>query len=218
MTDTRSDWIGAEKVTCAADVTPEAIERIAFSTRWRGYDADEVDNFLDVVVERLVDLMRALDTARQERHTPATVELPPHEALTGHLTEGLLEANRLAREDGRRAVVANGTLPGVAEHLAWHLREALINDPVKVVDGDGHTDSPQYLTDAEHQAITLLSRVWDLLVQDIVEPDRQQGADLAELVVPLHILQNAVLAQAAARAYPDRYRRLGTSLQAATDD
>jgi hypothetical protein len=33
--------------------------------------------------------------------------------------------------------------------------------------------------------------------------------DLNELVVPIHTIQRAVMANAAARAYPDLYRRLG---------
>lgn len=46
---------------------------------------------------------------------------------------------------------------------------------------------------------------------DITGDGPARGADLAELAVHLHAIENTVLAQAAARAYPDRYRLLGES-------
>jgi len=36
--------------------------------------------------------------------------------------------------------------------------------------------------------------------------------DLSEFVIHLHAIQNMILAQAAARAYPDTYRLLGERL------
>lgn len=39
-----------------------------------------------------------------------------------------------------------------------------------------------------------------------------RAADLAEMGVHVHALQNMVLAQSAARVYPDRYRLMGATL------
>lgn len=68
------------------------------------------------------------------------------------------------------------------------------------------------LTDAEHAVIEKLGEIWGDLCA-IVDDGRTRDADCHELIVHVHALQNAVLAQAAARAYPTTYRRLGASLQ-----
>lgn len=70
------------------------------------------------------------------------------------------------------------------------------------------------LTDAEHKAIDLTAELWSLLCREIVGQDRSRDRDLAELAAHIHAIQNDVLAQAAARAYPDRYRLLGGTLRA----
>lgn len=78
--------------------------------------------------------------------------------------------------------------------------------------GDGpvppSTDETGLLTFTEHRAVECLADLWGLL-GNIVGAGRNQRDDLAELVAPVHALQNAILAQAAARAYPNRYRLLG---------
>lgn len=64
------------------------------------------------------------------------------------------------------------------------------------------------LTPEEHQALQLTADLWNLLNR-IVGNDRSRAGDLAEVASHIHNIQHAVLAQAAARAYPDRYRLLG---------
>lgn len=71
--------------------------------------------------------------------------------------------------------------------------------------------TPPFLTPAEHQAVDLTGQLWNLLVS-IVGDDPARKGDLRELSVHVHGIQNAVLAQAAARAYPGRYRLLGKTL------
>jgi hypothetical protein len=39
-----------------------------------------------------------------------------------------------------------------------------------------------------------------------------RAADLAELTAAIHVIQRAVMAQAAARAYPGQYRPLGEAI------
>lgn len=70
------------------------------------------------------------------------------------------------------------------------------------------------LTDRELAAAELAGRLWSELCQ-VVGPGPTRGADLGELVVHIHAIQQAVLSQAAARAYPDRFRLLGESLRLA---
>jgi DivIVA domain-containing protein len=204
------------KLTRPEQLIPDTIADTQFTTvRWGkvGYDETEVDDFLDLTEARVEQLMRDLDEARAARPVVEEVRAALDvEQMTGEITAALLAVNENARRVGKRAVVSPPFLPGVAEAVAAHLLTA--PEPVSepALGGHGH------LTPAEHRVVTLLGQAWTTLVQEVVEPDRQQHADLSELVGPMHTLQNAVLAQAAARAYPDRYRRLGTSINAEADD
>lgn len=68
------------------------------------------------------------------------------------------------------------------------------------------------LTDAEHRAMALTADLWNLLAREVVGYNTSRGGDLRELGAHIHAIQHAVLSQAAARAYPDRYRLLGEVL------
>lgn len=67
------------------------------------------------------------------------------------------------------------------------------------------------LTDKEGEAVAALGKV-AILLADIIADGPTRRADMAELYGHVHALQNAVLSQAAARQYPDRYRLLGEAL------
>lgn len=146
----------ATRYTDPDELTPDALERVWFSPASRlwnkkaGYDETEVDNFLDLVAERLARLMR-----------------------------------RVAE------------LEAVVAARSHDLTEAVLPDP----------DDPGLLTYEEHAAVEALGDAWNLLAP--VVRGRNARDDLAEIAGHLHAVQNAVLAQAAARAYPARYRRLG---------
>lgn len=77
------------------------------------------------------------------------------------------------------------------------------------------TPDPGLLTVEEQAAVQMCGDLWGLLCK-ITGEGPTRDYDLSELVTHVHALQNAVLSQAAARAYPGRYRALGLSL-AATD-
>jgi hypothetical protein len=64
------------------------------------------------------------------------------------------------------------------------------------------------LTAAEHRVMGLTVDLWHGLGL-IVQHGPARSSDLGELACHIHAVQRAVLAQAAARAYPDRYRLLG---------
>lgn len=78
------------------------------------------------------------------------------------------------------------------------------------------TAQPEYEPSADSR--TMAKGLWDMwgLLCKITGEGPTRDHDLSELVTHVHALQNAVLSQAAARAYPGRYRALGLSL-AATD-
>lgn len=72
--------------------------------------------------------------------------------------------------------------------------------------------SEPLLSEYEHEAMDLTARLANLLAQDIVGFEETRAHDLNELVGHIHVVQKAIMGQAAARAYPDRYRLLGRTL------
>ena len=69
----------------------------------------------------------------------------------------------------------------------------------------------EMLNALEHETIELLGEVWGDIC-NIVGRGPSREADLAEAIAHIHALQHFVMAQAASRAYPDRYRLLGRTL------
>jgi hypothetical protein len=67
----------------------------------------------------------------------------------------------------------------------------------------------ELLTDAEHRAMDLTGELWNLLCREVVGHGPSRDRDLRELAHDLHVIQERILAQAAGRAYPNRYRLLG---------
>jgi len=71
------------------------------------------------------------------------------------------------------------------------------------------------MTEDEHQAMALSAQLANTLARVVADgPTREQ--DIAELIAPLHAIQHAVMAQAAAREYPHLYRLLGSTLNTLT--
>jgi len=71
--------------------------------------------------------------------------------------------------------------------------------------------SPSLLTVGEHDAVTACADAWAAICK-VVEDGPTRAADLGEVVAHIHALQHFVMAQAAARCYPDRYRLAGGTL------
>lgn len=67
---------------------------------------------------------------------------------------------------------------------------------------------PDLLTAEEHAALAVTADLWDRLCR-IVGDGASRDADLSELAGHVHGIQHAIMAQAAARAYPERIRLLG---------
>ena len=67
---------------------------------------------------------------------------------------------------------------------------------------------PELLTPAEKEAVAQAAKLFTMMCAIVRDgPSREQ--DLAEACTYIHGLQNMILAQAAARAYPDEYRLMG---------
>jgi hypothetical protein len=69
----------------------------------------------------------------------------------------------------------------------------------------------ELLTQEEHDVVQLAGELWGEICRAIPDgPTRE--ADLRELIIHVHAIQHAVMANAAARAYPETYRSLGMTL------
>jgi hypothetical protein len=72
-----------------------------------------------------------------------------------------------------------------------------------------------FLTAAEHELVELLGACASRWAQ-IVSHQPSRAGDINEFVLWIHACQHAVLAQAAARAYPERYRLAGAIIEPPT--
>ena len=66
------------------------------------------------------------------------------------------------------------------------------------------------LTPDEHQAVRQADLLYTLIADRVVADGPTKDDDLAEIRAAIHLIQRAVLAQAAARAHPREFRLLGT--------
>jgi hypothetical protein len=65
------------------------------------------------------------------------------------------------------------------------------------------------MSQAEHDAVDMAGRLYTFIAENVVARGETREADLAELRMLIHGIQHAVMAQAAARSSPSRYRLLG---------
>lgn len=74
-----------------------------------------------------------------------------------------------------------------------------------------HTADKGLLTDDEQTVVRLAGELWGAICTAIPDgPTRD--ADLHELVLHIHAVQHTFMANAAARAYPQTYRLLGSTV------
>src|ERR671917_43557 len=99
------------------DVTPKDINEKQFRDAWRGYNQEEVDDFLDKVAEavdntqrenhslraRNLELEQALSTTREAKKTLVTAQRAAEEAIS----KAKAKAKQLVDEAEKRASGAN---------------------------------------------------------------------------------------------------------------
>lgn len=66
----------------------------------------------------------------------------------------------------------------------------------------------ELLTDKELEAIEVSCKLAHLL-KEIIGDGPQESGDNAERIMHIHAIQHMIMSQAAARAYPHRFRLLG---------
>ena len=69
--------------------------------------------------------------------------------------------------------------------------------------------SDPLLTPAEHAALDITRMLAASMATIVADNSPFTRADWAEFSTHLHAIQHMIMAQAAARAYPDKYRLLG---------
>ncbi len=65
------------------------------------------------------------------------------------------------------------------------------------------------LTAAELRAMDITAELVNVMCNDVIGHGLTREADVREFVAHVHVIQQAILAQAAGRAYPERFRLLG---------
>lgn len=65
------------------------------------------------------------------------------------------------------------------------------------------------LTDAEREAVRMAGLLYTHIAEHVTGDGPTREDDLAEVRAAVHVIQRAVMAQAAARAYPGEFRVLG---------
>lgn len=65
------------------------------------------------------------------------------------------------------------------------------------------------LTPDEHDAINRAGELYTFIADRVASHATTRETDLRELALHIHNIQHVVMAQAAARQYPQRYRLLG---------
>ena len=109
-------------------LTPDDIENQVFKERFRGYDPEEVDAFLDRVSEQLVEIQRERDAALERAHAAeqrATTGAGEQEQL---LSRTLLTAERTAEQTVAEARSEAEQLREDARTEAEQLREEARSD------------------------------------------------------------------------------------------
>lgn len=91
--------------------------------------------------------------------------------------------------------------------VAWFAYD----NAITLIESDGDPCAA-LMTDDEHRAMELTGELADLLGRMVGGGPSRQG-DLNEIATDIHRLQYRVLAQAAGRAFPERYRTLGGTVR-----
>jgi cell division initiation protein len=179
-------------------LTPADIEQKTFSTALRGYNLDEVDDFLDEIVRTMRKLHEDLDEARAAKPAPvaAPVEAPPTPAPTPIPTPP-------------PAPVIDESALGKALIAAQETAERIVNDAreeAQQIVSNAQTEADTYEeTRARHRkdAEGELSRL-DLLVErvksELAELSAAVGVDLSAMSGTLEGAITEIDAEAAAAA------------------
>jgi Helix-turn-helix domain/Bacterial regulatory proteins, gntR family len=142
---------------------------------------------------------------------PAFADLVGYSVTTvGHAETGRIWQSRGFWEEADKALRAGGEL--LRLHSAWQADSSPFADNA-ADDADGNEDDHKradLLTEDEREVVRQAGQLYTLIADRIVAHGPTRDDDLAELRAAIHVIQRAMEAQAAARAYPREFRLLGT--------
>ena len=194
------------------------------------------------VGQALAGSARALSAGLASRRRAAGLTQPDLAALigcsltaVGHAETGRLWQGREFWEKADKALAADGEL--LSLHDMW--RATAASDPsgtgpspdADMADGretdqtsagkpgppdaTDSGDAEGLLTADEREAVRLAGQLYTLIAGHVVTDGPTRDDNLAEVRAAVHLIQRAVLAQAAARAYPLEFRLLGAVISPA---
>lgn len=71
----------------------------------------------------------------------------------------------------------------------------------------------ELLTEPELRALDITVQLVNVVCQEVIGSGPTRDGDVREFVNHVHCIQQAILSQAAGRAYPDRFRTLGQVIE-----
>jgi len=172
----------------------------------------------------LADTARALSAALAARRRAAGLTQPQLADLAevsvttvGHAETGRLWHSRAFWERADKELSAGGELLRLHDaYRAAVVPPATQAEPDQEAEPMSEAETTQapppagLLTPDEHQAVQQADLLYTLIADRIVADGPTRDDDLAEIRAAIHLIQRAVLAQAAARAHPSEFRLLGT--------
>ena len=154
-------------------VTPQEIELKEFSRSVRGYDRDEVDEFLDLIILDMQDLLKSVDELKNENED-LKLEIEEHKKSQKKVMETLESAKKLMKDISdsaeKRAEIIIQNAKMDAEVILQDARNAA---PEKFAAKDG--------SDLYEKVILFKSKYRQLLKDELENLDTKSEGLLSEL-------------------------------------
>jgi DivIVA domain-containing protein len=163
-------------------LTPSDIEQKTFSTALRGYNLDEVDDFLDEVVRSMRKLQEELEQARTELETKPVAPVEAAEPVVVTAPAQVVEPPPVAPIDesalGKALIAAQET----AERIVTDARSEADGILVRArSEAETYEESRrQRKAEAEHE-ITRIDGLVDRVKSELAELSAAVGSELAEM-------------------------------------
>lgn len=130
-------------------------------------------------------------------HQPMSTNQP-----TGQMVSGMRCVFRGWDEEKHWCTLEQG-------HLGVHQTGHSFQEKAPIAEEVEHTIG---LTDAEKKAMELTAKLADLVMGEVIDKGPTSEMDVREFASHIHVIQRTIMSQAAARAHPELYRLLGSTV------
>lgn len=201
-----------------ADVTPELIEEIDFSEKFRGYDPDQVDRFLERVGATLVVLQGRIEelSLRAQRAESEVVELRERPMSLSGLSddEDIEVASRTLLLAKRTAEAA---IAEARQEAAALLGEARARAEAETTDATVEAD--RLVSEAQSQRDELLGAAREEVERETVVIREQLRSEIAELEArKSHLATDLAAMEAHVEHYRGRLEGVSEAIRTVLDD